>query len=86
MAPGSVVASRVTTGLVVLLTLVGLSACRLHEGREEEEERGHEFEVFHVEWERVSIPYIIALWILITSFAKIGKGATNCTYLPTSSF
>ena len=33
----------------------------------------HEYHVFHVEFERVEIPFIIALWIFVSSLAKIGK-------------
>jgi len=32
----------------------------------------HEYEVFHVDFERVEIPFIIALWIFVSSLAKIG--------------
>jgi len=32
----------------------------------------HEYHVFHVEFERVEIPFIIALWIFVSSLAKIG--------------
>jgi len=31
------------------------------------------YHVFHVEFERVEIPFIIALWIFVSSLAKIGK-------------
>ena len=33
----------------------------------------HEYEVFHVDFERVEIPFIIALWIFVSSLAKIGE-------------
>ena len=33
----------------------------------------HEYHVFHVEFERVEIPFIIALWIFVSSLAKIGE-------------
>ena len=35
---------------------------------------GHEgYQVFHVEFERVQLPFIISLWIFVSSLAKIGK-------------
>ena len=40
----------------------------VHEGHAK-----HEYEVFHVDFERVEIPFIIALWIFVSSLAKIGK-------------
>lgn len=33
----------------------------------------HHYEVFHVEFARVELPFIIALWIFVSSLAKIGK-------------
>ncbi len=47
-------------------------------GEEDEEGGGeghevHEYEVFHIEFDRVEIPFIIALWIFVSSLAKIGK-------------
>ena len=39
-----------------------------HEGHSK-----HEYEVFHVDFERVEIPFIIALWIFVSSLAKIGE-------------
>ena len=36
-------------------------------------EEGHGYQVFHVEFSRVEVPFIIALWIFVSSLAKIGK-------------
>ena len=39
-------------------------------------EGGHEeahFSVFHVNFEHVEVPFIIALWIFVSSLAKVGK-------------
>ena len=33
---------------------------------------GHGYQVFHMEFERVELPFIIALWIFVSSLAKIG--------------
>ena len=33
----------------------------------------HHYHVFHVEFERVQLPFIIMLWIFVSSLAKIGK-------------
>ena len=40
-----------------------------------EEHDGHrqEFKVFHVEWERVEVPYAVGLWIIITALIKVCK-------------
>jgi len=37
-----------------------------------EAHKRHEYHVFDVEFERVEIPFIIALWIFVSSLAKIG--------------
>ncbi len=37
------------------------------------EEEEHGYQVFHVEFERVQLPFIISLWIFVSSLAKIGK-------------
>jgi hypothetical protein len=34
----------------------------------------HGYEVFHVDFERVQLPFIISLWIFVSSLAKIGTG------------
>ncbi len=44
-----------------------------HGAGKQHEHKGHEYHVFHVEFERVEIPFIIALWIFVSSLAKIGK-------------
>ena len=31
------------------------------------------YQVFHMEFDRVELPFIIALWIFVSSLAKIGK-------------
>ena len=36
------------------------------------EEKPH-FSVFHVNFEHVEVPFIIALWIFVSSLAKVGK-------------
>ena len=42
-------------------------------GEGESHGEGHGYQVFHVEFGRVEIPFIIALWIFVSSLAKIGK-------------
>lgn len=34
---------------------------------------GHGYTVFHVDFERVQLPFIISLWIFVSSLAKIGE-------------
>ncbi len=38
-----------------------------------EEEEIPEYEVFHVDFEHVQLPFIISLWIFVSSLAKIGE-------------
>ena len=42
-------------------------------GQEHELETVEHFEVFHVEWSRVEVPYVVFVWILTTTFVKLGK-------------
>ena len=43
-----------------------------HNGGHEEHKDAH-FSVFHVNFEHVEVPFIIALWIFVSSLAKVGK-------------
>jgi len=58
-----------------------------NEGGGGEEHAGEGFQVFHVEWKRVEVPYVIGLWILTTTLVKIGFHMTPGikTYMPESS-
>ncbi len=47
-----------------------------------EEGHAHGYEVFHVGFERVELPFIIALWIFVSSLAKIGERAASELFLP----
>ena len=37
---------------------------------------GHGYQVFHEDFARVSVPFIIGVWIVVSSVAKIGKHHT----------
>ena len=52
-------------------------------GDEGHEEGHHGYQVFHVEFERVELPFIIALWIFVSSLAKIGECHSNFISLKT---
>ena len=41
-------------------------------GQEHEPETVEHFKVFHVEWPRVEVPYVVFVWILTTIFVKLG--------------
>lgn len=68
-------------GLLLILYLVVGVACH-QEGAKTES-----FKVFHVEWERVEVPYVIGLWILVTTLVKLGfhKAPGIKNYMPESS-
>jgi len=56
-----------------------------HDGGDGEEVE--HFKVFHVEWKRVEVPYIVFIWILATTFVKLGfqKAPAVKNYFPESS-
>lgn len=56
--------------LALTLALTSLRGAR---GSEEEPSEGGSFQVVTFKWHHVQDPYIIALWILVASLAKIGK-------------
>ena len=43
-----------------------------HSGGHEGHKDAH-FSVFHVNFEHVEVPFIIALWIFVSSLAKVGR-------------
>jgi hypothetical protein len=47
-----------------------------HEGETNETDHGgdHEgFQIFHLEWERVELPFMVGVWILATTISKLGQ-------------
>merc|ERR1712168_82876 len=56
-------------------------------GQQHEPETVEHFEVFHVEWPRVEVPYVVFVWILTTTFVKLGfqKAPGIKNYFPESS-
>jgi hypothetical protein len=47
-----------------------------HEGETNEtnHEGDHEgFQIFHLEWERVELPFMVGVWILATTISKLGQ-------------
>jgi len=76
--------------ILLILNLIS-QAVSQHEGGEEGGGEGGEakegFHVFHTEWHRVEVPYVIGLWILATTLVKIcfhkAPGIKN--FMPESS-
>ncbi len=60
-------------GLPVAMGSSSESHARNSEGGEHGEEEIPEYEVFHVDFEYVQLPFIISLWIFVSSLAKIGE-------------
>jgi hypothetical protein len=61
--------------LLLALALTSLQGAR---GAEEEPSSDGSFQVVTFKWHHVQDPYIIALWILVASLAKIGKRPRFC--------
>ena len=61
----SIASTAFSTAVALLPALVA--------GQEHEPETVEHFEVFHVEWSRVEVPYVVFVWILTTTFVKLGK-------------
>jgi len=61
--------------------------CEEHDGSDEEHGEHGGFQVFHVEWERVEVPYAIGLWIILTALVKVGfhKATWINKFFPESS-
>ena len=63
--------------LAILIHLISGISCQ-NEGEGGEGEHGEGgFKVFHSEWPRVEVPYVVCLWILTTTFVKLGKSISN---------
>jgi hypothetical protein len=45
------------------------------------EDGHHGYQIFHVEFERVQLPFIISLWIFVSSLAKIGRKEMTLLHL-----
>lgn len=62
----------------LLVLVLALTSPRGAWGIEEEPSSGASFQVVTFKWHHVQDPYIIALWILVASLAKIGKQSGFC--------
>ena len=60
----SIASTAFSAAVAVLPSLVA--------GQEHEPETVEHFKVFHVEWPRVEVPYVVFVWILTTIFVKLG--------------
>ena len=60
----SIASTAFSTAVALLPSLVA--------GQEHEPETIEHFQVFHVEWPRVEVPYVVFVWILTTIFVKLG--------------
>ena len=61
----SIASTAFSAAVVVLPSLVAA-------GQNEPEHEVEHFEIFHVEWPRVEVPYVVFVWILTTTFVKLG--------------
>ena len=61
----SIASTAFSAAVAVLPSLVAA-------GQHEPEGEVEHFEVFHVEWPRVEVPYVVFVWILTTTFVKLG--------------
>ena len=67
--------------ILLILNFISNTVCQ-HEGGEEGGGEGgeeHHFHVFHTEWHRVEVPYVIGLWILATTLVKISNEVLSDT-------
>lgn len=64
--------------LLALALALALTSLRGASGFEEEPSPGASFQIVTFKWHHVQDPYIIALWILVASLAKIGKQPGFC--------
>ena len=61
----SIASTAFSAAVAVLPSLVAA-------GQDEPEHEVEHFEIFHVEWPRVEVPYVVFVWILTTIFVKLG--------------
>merc|ERR1712156_536608 len=78
----SVASTAFATAAVLLPSLV-----LGQHGEDGEHGEVEHFKVFHVEWPRVEVPYVVFVWILTTTFVKLGfqKAPGIKNYFPESS-
>ena len=86
--PGGAFSNGIKPGHVILMVLFlllrngvtfgsvdsgGTEAVHKEEGGHEGEEEHEGYQVFHVDFDYVQVPFIISLWIFVSSLAKVGK-------------
>ena len=77
--PGTVVGGNSNTDNALnLLVAVQHGPKQIKEEGEEHESNHTDhsaegFQIFHVEWERVEVPFLVGIWILATTVSKLGE-------------
>lgn len=68
---------RQVSGVALLLGLMALPAALGQRSSESPKNSSQSFAIVSFKWDHVKEPYIITLWILVASLAKIGESGVT---------